>query len=252
MRLLPALLAAGTLLMTATPAHAWQVTWLGHAGFLVEARDGTRVLIDPWLGGPTYPKGYQLPEKIDAILVSHGHFDHASSATELSKRFKAPVVGVFELASLLKPEGGPEPIGGNIGGTFQIKGIKASLIPAVHSSSTAGENGKPQYAGCPGGFILEAEGEPTLLHAGDTGLTKDYEAVGKTFKPKVAMLPIGGHFTMDPKQAAVAASYLGVKDVIPMHYGTFGLLKGTPAALREAGPGLRVHALKIGEAASIK
>jgi L-ascorbate metabolism protein UlaG (beta-lactamase superfamily) len=226
-------LAAALVLGAGAPAYAWNVTWLGHAGFVIEAKDGTRVLVDPWLKGPTYPKGYNLPAKVDAILVSHGHFDHAGSATELSQKFKAPIVGCFELVSQLQPKG-IDGMGGNAGGTVQVKGISISMVGALHSSSLDGADGKPAYAGAPLGFVLQAKGEPTLYHAGDTGLTHDFMGIRDAYHPQIAMLPIGGHFTLDPKQAAIAASWLGVKKVVPMHFGTFGLLKGTPAQLRSA------------------
>lgn len=245
-----AALAAVSLLATATPAFAWNATWLGHAGFLLEAKDGTRVLIDPWLEGPTFPKGYQLPDRIDAILVTHGHFDHSGSASELSRRFKAPIVSNFELASQLKHAQGPDPLGGNIGGSIKVRGITVTMVPAVHSSSLGGQNEPPHYAGNPMGFVLQAAGEPTLLHAGDTGLTHEFHAVKDAFKPAIALLPIGGHFTMDPVQAAIAARYLGVKHVVPMHFGTFPLLTGTPARLNQAlaKSNVRVHTLTPGKA----
>ncbi|MDB5097634.1 MAG: yjfR [Cyanobacteria bacterium RYN_339] len=230
------------LVMSATaPAYAWNVTWLGHAGFLIEAKDGTRVLVDPWLKAPTYPKGYNLPDKIDAILVSHGHFDHAGSATELSQKYKAPIVGCFELTSQLQPKSGPEGIGGNAGGTVTVKGIQISMVGALHSSSLQGADGKPMYAGAPLGFVLAAKGEPTLYHAGDTGLTHDFMGVRDAFHPQIAFLPIGGHFTLDPREAAIAAAWLGVRRVVPMHFGTFPALSGTPAQLRAAtGSGVKV------------
>lgn len=242
LRRLSAALAAFVVLGAASPADAWTLTWLGHAGFVIESKSGTRVLVDPWLENPKYPKGYTLPMKIDAILVTHGHFDHAGSASALSAKHKAPIVGCYELTSVLKPKDGPEGIGANVGGTVTVKDLSISLTPAVHSSSISKDNDPPTYTGAPVGFVLKAPGERTLYHAGDTGLTQEFSTIRDAYQPAIALLPIGGHFTLDPKLAALGLDLLGATDVVPMHWGTFPLLKGTPAALKAAASRrVRVH-----------
>jgi L-ascorbate metabolism protein UlaG (beta-lactamase superfamily) len=220
--------AAGT--QAATQGKT-EVTWWGHAGFFVHTPGGAVIAIDPWLNNPKAPQGVQPPEKLDAILVSHGHFDHAGSVKELATKTGAPVYGSYELINLLGlPEA--QAIGANAGGTFQVKDATIHLVEAVHSSSYSADGKSPaQYAGAPLGFVVEIANGPTLYHAGDTGVFAGMETIAAQFKPTVAMLPIGGHFTMGPAEAAQAARILKVQSIVPMHYGTFPLLKGTPEQL---------------------
>ncbi|MEB3222776.1 MAG: metal-dependent hydrolase [Candidatus Sericytochromatia bacterium] len=225
---------AASVLLGAAPAQAWTLTWLGHAGWVVESRGGTRLLIDPWLANPRFPRGYALPARVDAVLVSHGHSDHAESAAELSERHKAPIVGCYELVAALAPEAGPAGIGANIGGAVKVGDVTVHLTAAAHSSAIVQEGATPHYTGAPVGFVLMAPGERPLYHAGDTGLTREMETIRELYQPGIALLPIGGHFTMDPVQAAIASRWLGVKDVVPMHHGTFPVLSGKPTALRAA------------------
>ncbi|MCE9669454.1 metal-dependent hydrolase [Myxococcus stipitatus] len=209
-----------------------EATWWGHAAFVLRTPGGAVIAIDPWLTNPKAPKDVAQPEALDAILITHGHFDHVGEAKALAQKTGAKVYGSFELVNLLGlPEA--QAVGANAGGTFQVKDATIHLVEAVHSSSyQADPKGAAQYAGAPLGYVIEIEKGPTVYHAGDTGAFESMALIATQFKPTVAMLPIGGHFTMGPAEAAQAARLLKVKSVVPMHYGTFPLLQGTPDALR--------------------
>lgn len=207
-------------------------TWWGHAAWIVETPGGARIAIDPWLSNPTAPKDMKWPEQLDAILITHGHFDHVGDAQALSKKTGAPIYGSFELIGLVGTS--DKDVGGNIGGTFKIKDVTLHMVEATHSSGYGQDPKNLKYGGPAMGYVLEVDHGPTLYHAGDTGVFATMQTIAQQFHPSVVMLPIGGHFTIGPVEAALAAKLLGAKEVLPMHYGTFPLLKGTPAELQTA------------------
>ena len=208
-----------------------QITWLGHATFKFTTPEGKIVLIDPWTQkNPATPDEFKRIDRVDLMLVTHGHSDHIGDAIDIAKATKPTCVAIVELAGWLASKGVEHTVGINKGGTINIDGIKVTMTHAIHTSGT--EDGT--YGGDACGYVIEFENGRKLYHAGDTCAFSDMQLINELYRPDVALLPIGDYYTMGPREAAVAVRMLGVKHVIPMHYGTFPILTGTPAALRDA------------------
>ena len=208
-----------------------RITWLGHATVLVETAEGTIILIDPFIAhNPKYPSGYVLPEKIDYILLTHGHGDHISDAVPVATKHGSTVVAIYELAAYVSGKGASQTMGINLGGTVQLKDVAVSMVDAKHSAAAQDDQGT-HYVGVATGFVLTVTDGPVLYHAGDTCVFGDMKLIAELYKPEIALLPIGGFYTMGPKEAAMAARLLGAKTILPMHFGTFPPLTGTPQEL---------------------
>jgi L-ascorbate metabolism protein UlaG (beta-lactamase superfamily) len=211
-----------------------EITWLGHSTFRVTTPSGKKVLIDPWTkGNPACPDELKDPGPLDAILITHAHFDHIGDAVEIGRSTGAPLVTNNETAAWLGSKGLENVVGFNIGGTTEVAGCKVHMTHAVHSCGIT-DGDQTLYGGEAGGYVVEFENGFKLYHAGDTGVFSDMALIGKLLEPDWAMLPIGDFFTMGPRSAAEAIRLLNVKTVVPMHFGTFPQLTGTPDQLREA------------------
>jgi L-ascorbate metabolism protein UlaG (beta-lactamase superfamily) len=224
------------------------ITWLGHSTFIVRTPGGKRVMFDPWLTqNPSCPQSMKKPPKVDLILVSHGHFDHMDDLVSVARESGAPVVGIFEVCDWLGRKGISTVSPMNKGGSQEIAGLKVTMTDARHSSGYV-DGGQMVYMGDAAGYVVALEDGMVIYFAGDTCLFGDMRLIGDMYKPEIAFLPIGDRFTMDPRAAAKACEWLGIKQVVPMHWGTFPLLTGTPAALKSFLPsGVQMLELKPGE-----
>jgi L-ascorbate metabolism protein UlaG (beta-lactamase superfamily) len=225
------------------------VTWLGHATVHVATAKGTSILIDPFIEqNPKFPKGYKLPAKIDLILATHGHGDHVADLASVAEKHGSTVVGMVELMGWAQSKGVKNTVGMNLGGSWKHEDVTISLVEAKHSGGADGGS-QVVYAGEATGFVITVEGGPVLYHAGDTCAFLDMQLIRDLYHPELAMLPIGDHYTMGPKGAALAAKYLGAAYVLPIHYGTFPVLTGTPEELAALlnGSGIEVNAIAPGE-----
>jgi L-ascorbate metabolism protein UlaG (beta-lactamase superfamily) len=225
-----------------------RVQWFGHATFLVTSPRGTRVLFDPWLAtNPSCPDKAKRVGAVDVILITHGHSDHCEDAVSVARETGAGVVASFELIGWLERQGMKNGRPMNIGGRQTLGELGVVMVNALHSSSGT-DGGNTVYLGPATGYVVTFEGGPTIYFAGDTGLFGDMRLIAERYSPSIAFLPIGDRYTMGPEEAAVAAEWLRVKTVVPMHYGTFPELTGTPGRLRECAPKtLEIVELQPGE-----
>ena len=217
-----------------TQLNGAQIMWLGHATFKVTTPQNKVILLDPWIEqNPKSPPEARQLDRVDLILVSHGHFDHINDVVPTAQKFHSQVVAIAEIATWLGTKGIENVVGMNIGGSVNVQGIIISMTQAFHSSSIDDGSGLKVYGGDPAGYVIELENSLKLYHAGDTCVFGDMQLIRELYAPDIAMLPIGDFYTMGPKGAALATRLLGVKQVIPMHYGTFPALSGTPAQLKD-------------------
>jgi len=211
-----------------------KVTWLGHAAFLIESPGGARIAIDPWIANnPKFPKGFDFGP-LDVVAATHGHFDHfGDDGIALAGRSGATVVAIFELALHCASNGVEKVSGMNKGGSQKIAGVEFRMVQAVHSAGTSGAGRESNFPADPCGYVLTFEDGFRLYDAGDTSVFSDMALIGELYEPDLALLPIGDFYTMGPREAAKACELLGVRRVVPMHWGSFPILPGTPAQLRE-------------------
>ncbi len=235
-----------------------KLTWLGHAAFRIDTPAGKVLFIDPWITNPKNPTGKDDLAKIDRadlVLVTHGHSDHVGDAVAIAKKTKAKLVSTFDVGrALVSYAGYPKDLvgmdtQGNMGGELSLLDGEVSIrfVPAVHSSTVQGPKEEPLAAGSAGGFLVSIKDGPTIYHTGDTDLFSDMALVPHGRPVTVMLAAIGDHFVMGPARAAEAVGLVRPAIVVPMHYGTFPVLTGTPeelgAAMKERGLTTKLEAM---------
>ena len=227
-----------------------RLTWLGHSTFRIETPGGRTIFLDPWVrNNPSCPAPLKKVDRADLLLITHAHFDHIGDTIEIAKTLRPKIVGIFETISWLDSKGAGNGYPMNKGGTQTVDGISITMVHAIHSCGIVDE-GRILYGGEAAGYVVRLENGYSIYHAGDTALFSDMRLIGELYKPDLCLLPIGDHFTMGPMEAAHAIRFLGARRVVPMHWGTFPLLTGTPEALRRETSdieGLEILAMKPGQ-----
>jgi L-ascorbate metabolism protein UlaG (beta-lactamase superfamily) len=226
-------------------AAALSFTWLGHSTFLFRSPGGKRILIEPFVASnPSCPESAKKLGELDLILITHGHSDHAGDAVSIARATGAHVIANYEICLWLESKGIQNTAPMGHGGTQTVGGLAITMVNAVHGSSAV-EDGRVVYLGHPAGYVIGFEDGLTIYFAGDTALFGDMRLIGEMHRPTIAFLPIGDRFTMGPAAAARAVEFLGVRQVVPMHYGTFPFLTGTVAEFRQYVEPMGVQVLEL-------
>lgn len=223
-----------------------KLTWLGHATFRIESGSQT-VLVDPWvMGNPLCPEKEKTVKKVDVMLCTHGHFDHIGDAVQIAKQHNPTVVGIFELCAWMEKKGAKKTSPMNKGGTQALGNIKVTMVHADHSCGIL-DGDQIIYGGEACGFVIEFQNGLKIYHAGDTAVFGDMQIIRELYAPDIALLPIGDHYVMSPREAAYACKLLKPRAVVPMHFGTFPVLTGTPAQLKQLAKDVEVVEMKPGQ-----
>jgi L-ascorbate metabolism protein UlaG (beta-lactamase superfamily) len=222
------------------------LTWLGHATFRIETPGGQTIIVDPWImNNPACPPSEKKVKKVDTLLITHGHGDHIGDAVEVIKEHNPQIVAIPEMCAWLQKKGAQKLLMMNKGGTQRVGDIKVTMVHADHSCGIQ-DGDQIIYGGEAVGYVVEFENGVKIYHAGDTNVFGDLAIIRELYAPEIVMLPIGDHFTMGPREAAYAIHLLKPKTVIPMHFGTFPVLTGSPAELKKLVPEVEIITMKPG------
>ena len=227
-----------------------KLTWLGHATFRIETPGGKTVIIDPWVvGNPMCPQNEKDVKTVDVLLCTHAHGDHIGDAVEIAKQHNPVVVAIYELGLWLERKTGKQVSGMGKGGTQTVGDLKVTMVHADHSCGIQ-DGDTLVYGGEACGYVIEFENGVKMYHAGDTNVFGDMAIIRDLYAPRIAMLPIGDHYTMSPREAAYACNLLKPETVIPMHFGTFPVLTGRPNTLSKLVQAVEVLEMKPGQTIS--
>ena len=227
-----------------------KITWLGHATFRIQTPKGKTILIDPWvMNNPACPESEKNLKSLDVMLITHGHGDHIGDAVEIAKQHNPKIVGIPELCNWLRKKGIQETNEMNKGGTQRVGDIRVTMVHADHSCGIQ-DGDQLVYGGEAVGYVVEFDNGVKIYHAGDTNVFGDMAIIRELYSPQIAMVPIGDHYTMSPREAAYACNLLKPQMVIPMHFATFPLLTGRPSELSKLVQGLEVCEMKPGQTIS--